>query len=105
MLNKVFSPGKPWLDIDGNRIQAHAGYMFYENDTFYWYGENKEKSKENEQKVSDLTKKLGELEQNLQNITKEKEADENKGKNYGLKLAKFTNMWYNISAKLHSKKE
>ncbi|MBR4943269.1 MAG: family 43 glycosylhydrolase [Clostridia bacterium] len=39
-----FYPGQPWLDTDGNRIQAHGGYMFYENDTFYWYGENKEKS-------------------------------------------------------------
>ena len=39
-----FTPGVPWLDTDGNRIQAHAGYMFYENETFYWYGENKEKS-------------------------------------------------------------
>ena len=37
-------PGKTWLDTDGNRIQAHAGYILYENDTFYWYGENKEKS-------------------------------------------------------------
>ena len=40
----AFYPGQPWLDMDGNRIQAHAGCMFYENDTFYWYGENKEKS-------------------------------------------------------------
>ena len=41
---QAFYPGKPWLDTDGNRIQAHAGYMFYEDGTFYWYGENKEKS-------------------------------------------------------------
>ena len=39
-----FYPGKPWLDTEGNRIQAHAGYMFYEGGKFYWYGENKEKS-------------------------------------------------------------
>ena len=39
-----FKPGQTWYDTDGNRIQAHAGYMFYENDTFYWYGENKEHS-------------------------------------------------------------
>ena len=37
-------PGKEWLDTDGKRIQAHAGCMLYENGTFYWYGENKEKS-------------------------------------------------------------
>ena len=35
-------PGQPWLDINGERIQAHAGGFFYENDTYYWYGENKE---------------------------------------------------------------
>ncbi len=35
-------PGKPWLDTEGKRIQAHGGAMFFENDTFYWYGENKE---------------------------------------------------------------
>lgn len=34
-------PGKTWFDTDGNRIQAHGGAMFYENDTFYWYGEDK----------------------------------------------------------------
>ena len=39
-----FKPGKVWLDTDGNRIQAHAGYMFIEDGRFYWYGENKEKS-------------------------------------------------------------
>ena len=35
-------PGQPWLDVCGNRIQAHAGGFLYENDTYYWYGENKE---------------------------------------------------------------
>lgn len=35
-------PGRPWLDVNGNRIQAHAGGFIYENDTYYWYGENKE---------------------------------------------------------------
>ena len=39
-----FRPGAEWRDTDGELIQAHAGYMFYENGTFYWYGENKEKS-------------------------------------------------------------
>ena len=43
-MNDSIKPGKPWLDTDGNRIQAHAGYMLYEDGTFYWYGENKEKS-------------------------------------------------------------
>ena len=35
-------PGGIWLDTNGNRIQAHGGSLFFENDTFYWYGENKE---------------------------------------------------------------
>ena len=37
-------PGQVWLDTDGQRIQAHGGSIFYENDTFYWYGENKERT-------------------------------------------------------------
>ena len=35
-------PGKVWLDTKGERIQAHGGAVFYENGTYYWYGENKE---------------------------------------------------------------
>lgn len=37
-------PGQTWFDINGNRIQAHAGCMLFVDDTYYWYGENKEKS-------------------------------------------------------------
>ena len=33
-----------WLDTEGKRIQAHGGSIFCENDTYYWYGENKEKT-------------------------------------------------------------
>lgn len=43
-MNNSIKPGQPWLDTNGNRIQAHAGCMLYIDDTFYWYGENKEKS-------------------------------------------------------------
>jgi len=43
MYNSI-KPGQPWLDTEGKRIQAHGGSIFYENDTFYWYGENKEKT-------------------------------------------------------------
>ncbi|WP_418417422.1 family 43 glycosylhydrolase [Blautia sp.] len=39
-----FRPGQIWLDTEGKRIQAHGGSVFYENGTYYWYGENKEKS-------------------------------------------------------------
>ncbi|MCI1641889.1 MAG: family 43 glycosylhydrolase [Actinomyces sp.] len=34
--------GRPWFDRDGARIQAHAGAIIFEDDTFYWYGENKD---------------------------------------------------------------
>lgn len=37
-------PGQVWLDTTGERIQAHGGSIFVENDTYYWYGENKEKT-------------------------------------------------------------
>lgn len=40
----AFHPGKPWLDTEGKRIQAHAGYIMYIDGTYYWYGENKEKT-------------------------------------------------------------
>lgn len=35
-------PGQVWLDTNGNRIQAHGGSVFYHEDIYYWYGENKE---------------------------------------------------------------
>ena len=41
---KSFTPGKVWTDEQGFRIQAHGGCIFYENGTYYWYGENKEKT-------------------------------------------------------------
>ena len=41
--DKIY-PGKIMLDSEGERIQAHAGGIFYENGTYYWYGENKEKT-------------------------------------------------------------
>ena len=34
-------PGQPWLDTQGERIQAHGGAVYYENGVYYWYGENK----------------------------------------------------------------
>ncbi|MED4954018.1 family 43 glycosylhydrolase [Paenibacillus macerans] len=38
-------PGQVWLDTEGKRIQAHGGSVIAVGDTFYWYGENKEKTK------------------------------------------------------------
>jgi hypothetical protein len=37
-------PGQVWLDTNGNRIQAHGGSIMEVDGTFYWYGENKEKT-------------------------------------------------------------
>ena len=37
----MFRPGAPWLDTDGNPIQAHGGGILCHGGTFYWYGENK----------------------------------------------------------------
>lgn len=37
-------PGQVWLDTEGKRIHAHGGSIITVGDTFYWYGENKEKT-------------------------------------------------------------
>lgn len=39
-----FRPGKIWLDTEGKRIQAHGGSVCFIDGTYYWYGENKEKT-------------------------------------------------------------
>jgi len=44
MHNMAICPGRPWLDTDGKRIQAHGGSVLYEDGVYYWYGENKEKT-------------------------------------------------------------
>lgn len=41
---KSIRPGQVWLDTEGKRIQAHGGSVMYLNGTYYWYGENKEKT-------------------------------------------------------------
>lgn len=41
---KTIRPGQIWLDTEGKRIQAHGAQVFYENGTYYWVGENKEKT-------------------------------------------------------------
>ena len=40
----AFYPGQEWLDTAGKPIQAHGGSILQVGDTFYWYGENKEKT-------------------------------------------------------------
>lgn len=37
-------PGQVWLDTKGERIQAHGGSVIYIDGTYYFYGENKEKT-------------------------------------------------------------
>jgi Glycosyl hydrolases family 43 len=44
MQNLSIKPGQTWLDTNGNRIHAHGGSIIALDGTFYWYGENKEKS-------------------------------------------------------------
>ena len=44
MSNDAIRPGQVWNDTDGKRIQAHGGSMHHEHGTFYWYGENKERT-------------------------------------------------------------
>ena len=39
-----FKPGQVWLDTNGKPIQAHGFSVFYKDGTWYWYGENKEKT-------------------------------------------------------------
>lgn len=43
MYNSI-RPGQVWLDTEGKRIQAHGGSVMYLDGTYYWYGENKEKT-------------------------------------------------------------
>lgn len=37
-----FDNTRPWLDTEGQLIQAHGGSIITVDDAFYWYGENKE---------------------------------------------------------------
>lgn len=45
--NTSIRPGQIWRDTNGNPIQAHGFSVFYhkEDQVYYWYGENKEKTK------------------------------------------------------------
>jgi Glycosyl hydrolases family 43 len=37
-------PGTPWFDTEGKLIHAHGGSIITVDGTFYWYGENKERT-------------------------------------------------------------
>ncbi len=41
-VNNTIKPGQVWYDTDGNRIQAHGACVYYENNVYYWIGENKD---------------------------------------------------------------
>ena len=43
MYNSI-KPGQVWLDTEGKRIHAHGGSVMYIDGTYYFYGENKEKT-------------------------------------------------------------
>lgn len=43
-MQKSILPGQAWLDTEGKPIQAHGGSILAVGDSFYWYGENKEKT-------------------------------------------------------------
>ena len=43
-MNKTIRPGQVWLDTEGKRIQAHGGSIMFLDGTYYWIGENKERT-------------------------------------------------------------
>ena len=45
MTERSISPGAVWNDTDGNPIQAHGGSVIEVDGIFYWYGENKERTR------------------------------------------------------------
>ena len=40
----TFKPGAIWEDADGNHINAHGGGFYYEDGTYFWYGEHKDQN-------------------------------------------------------------
>lgn len=46
-MQKSFRPGQPWYDTDGNLMQVHGGAVLFHEGTYYWCGENKEKTEPN----------------------------------------------------------
>ena len=43
-MRHLFCLGREWQDTDGKPVQAHGGSILTVDDTYYWYGENKEKT-------------------------------------------------------------
>lgn len=38
---KTLKNGTVWLDVDGNPIHAHGGYILFHGGWYYWYGEDR----------------------------------------------------------------
>jgi hypothetical protein len=47
------------LDTNGARIQAHGGSILYPDGVFYWYGENKERTTQQEAERLNAVHKAG----------------------------------------------
>ncbi len=43
--NGEFRPGAPWVDSDGKHINAHGGAILLVKDTYYWFGEKRDRQK------------------------------------------------------------
>ena len=41
----ILKNGELWLDIKGNPIHAHGGYIIFYNGYYYWYGEDRRDNK------------------------------------------------------------
>ena len=41
MKKTTITPGVPWLDTKGERIQAHGACVYFEDGVYYWIGEDK----------------------------------------------------------------
>lgn len=41
----IIKNGELWLDIKGNPIHAHGGYIIFYNGYYYWYGEDRRDNK------------------------------------------------------------
>lgn len=42
----LYRPGEPWLDTEGNVINAHGGGILRVGNTYYWYGEKRAQEQE-----------------------------------------------------------
>jgi hypothetical protein len=46
----TFNPGELWPDVDGNQIQAHGGGIIKKGNVYYWYGEQRSKGLDTNQR-------------------------------------------------------